>query len=243
LKDNNNDSEKVKRIKEIQKEGQKPIIKVIARNLTSDQALLVEKTLIWKLGKNLTNKSSGHFADKFRPHNTFHQEKWGFDFENGIYYVNAGQADYKDINRSFSDCKKYGFLSAGQGIQWSNPIRKLKHGDIVVVYVKKHGYAGIGKVEKEAVRINDFRYKGKSLTELPLTAKGLFRNSDNEKTEYVVTVSWIKVVDSKQAKFKRNSGLFTSTHIVASLENQLGTIQFLEKEFNVKFKGNKVIKL
>jgi hypothetical protein len=51
------DSEKVKRIKAIKKEGLEPIIKVIANGLTEKEALLVEKTLIWKLGRNLTNLS------------------------------------------------------------------------------------------------------------------------------------------------------------------------------------------
>jgi len=47
--------------------------------LTEDQALLVEKTLLHKLGKSLTNISSGHYADKFRPHDTLHIELPGFD--------------------------------------------------------------------------------------------------------------------------------------------------------------------
>ncbi len=41
------DSEKTKIIREITKEGLEPIIKVIAKNLTESEALLVEKTLIF----------------------------------------------------------------------------------------------------------------------------------------------------------------------------------------------------
>lgn len=40
------DSVKVKRIWEIQKEGEQPKIKVIATGLTEDQAFLVESTLL-----------------------------------------------------------------------------------------------------------------------------------------------------------------------------------------------------
>jgi len=50
----------------------------------------VEKTLLWKLGKWTTNIATGHFADKFRPHNTLHKELSGFDYQNGIYYYNVG---------------------------------------------------------------------------------------------------------------------------------------------------------
>src|SRR5204862_450819 len=112
------DSEKSKRVKAIIQAGLKPIIKIIAKDLTESEAFLIEKTLIWKLGRNLTNKSSGHFAEKFRPHDTFHIELSGFDFKNGIYYVNVGEG----IHRCWDDCKQFGFLSAGQDKKWSDPL-------------------------------------------------------------------------------------------------------------------------
>src|SRR5260221_13348499 len=71
------EKEKAKRIKEIHKSGLKPTIKVIAKDLTEQEAFLIEKTLIWKLGRTLTNISSGHFAEKFRPHNTMHTNLYG----------------------------------------------------------------------------------------------------------------------------------------------------------------------
>jgi hypothetical protein len=43
------DSPKSRRIKEIRNEGLSSIIRVIARGLTESEALLVEKTLLWKL--------------------------------------------------------------------------------------------------------------------------------------------------------------------------------------------------
>jgi len=61
----NSDSDKSKRIKAITKEGLEPIIRVVARNLSEKEALLVEKTLLWKLEKHLTNISSGHFLKSF----------------------------------------------------------------------------------------------------------------------------------------------------------------------------------
>ena len=85
------ESAKIKRISDIRKEGEQPIIRVIAADLTQDQALLIESTLLWKLGKNLTNVISGVFANKFRPHNTLHKELPGFDFNHAIYYVNVGE--------------------------------------------------------------------------------------------------------------------------------------------------------
>lgn len=225
------DSEKTLIIREIRKEGLEPIIKVIARNLTEKEALLIEKTLIWKLGRILTNISSGHFADKFRPHNKYHLKLSGFDYQNGIYYVNVGEG----IHRCWEDCKAFGFLSAGQDKKWSDPLRTLNKGDVVAAYLKGHGYVGIGKVVGEAIPVNDFKVDGRSLRECDLRIQNIFENSDNEKTEYLVAVDWIASVDKRMAKWKKNSMLFTTQLIKASLDNQPKTIEFIESEFGICF--------
>ena len=154
-----NDSEKTRRIKAIKKAGLAPVIKVIAKDLTEREAFLIEKTLIWKLGKTLTNKSSGRFAEKFRPHDTLHLDLAHFDFKNGLYYVNVGEGDH----RCWEDCHKYGFISAGQNKKWSDPIRTFEIGDVVCAYLKGKGYVGVGIVEQKAVRVNDFKIENKTL--------------------------------------------------------------------------------
>ena len=225
------DSEKAKRIREIKNAGLKPIIRVIVRDLTEKEAFLIEKTLIWKLGKTLTNKSTGHFADKFRPHNTIYRELQGFDFRNEIYYVNVGEGPH----RHWDDCKKYGFMTAGQGKQFSDPIRSLEPGDVVVAYLKRYGFVGIGVVREKAVKVDDFRYKGKSVRELKLVEPFIIDNHDNEKSEYLVKVDWKRAVDREEAKWSKNGGLFSSQLIKASLQGQPKTIEFLEKQFDIRF--------
>lgn len=225
------DTKKTKIIKAIQKDGLKPIIKVVAKDLTEQEAFLIEKTLIWKLGKNLTNISSGHFADKFRPHNSFHLNLNGFDFENGIFYVNVGECKH----RVWEDCRKFGFLSAGQGKKYSNQIKLLNQGDIVAAYLNKRGYVGIGKVIEKAKPVVDFQFKGESLKKQKLVNLGIFDNADNENSEYLVSIEWIKSVSANEAKWKNKAGLFTTRQIRASLEKQIRTIKFLEKEFDVNF--------
>ncbi len=230
LKDDS-DTEKTKRIKAIQKEGLKPIIKVVTKDLTEREAFLIEKTLIWKLGKNLTNISSGHFADKFRPHDTMHLNLNCFDFENGIFYVNVGECEV----RCWEDCKNFGFLAAGQLPIWSDPLRALNPGDIVVAYLKTKGYVGIGRVKDYARRVVDFKYQGKSLKSQKLSEPNIFQNSDNKNSEYLLKVEWIKAIPSNEAKWKPRAGLFTTQLIKASLEKQIVTINFLENEFEVSF--------
>lgn len=231
------DSEKVSRIKAIKKAGLEPIIRVIARNLSDSEALLIEKTLIWKLGKGLTNKSSGHFAEKFRPHNTMHLHYPGFDFENGIYMVNLDICE----QHSWEDCRDFGFLPAGQDRKYSRKIEKLEAGDIVAVYLpkrgrfnKSNGYVGIGRVMEKAVRVNAFRIKGRPLNEFKLRAPNIFDNCDNDKSEYLARIKWVETVESKKAKWE--SKIFANQNVVASLTNQQITLNFLEREFGIRFK-------
>ncbi|CAG1007849.1 hypothetical protein ANAEL_03590 [Anaerolineales bacterium] len=224
------DSEKAKRINEIYKSGLRPIIKVIAKELTEREAFLIEKTLIWKLGRTLTNVSSGHFADKFRPHNTMHINLYGFDFQNGVYFFNVGEGPH----RTWADCRKYGFLSAGQGKIWGEQTQALRQGDVVVAYLSRKGYVGVGVVLEEAIMAKDFRINGKRLDELDLICKRMMENaSDPEKAEYPVRVEWKASCDSSEAKWARNRGLFTARMARASLQNQKGTMDFISLAFKI----------
>lgn len=54
--------------------------------LSDHDALLIEKALLWKLGRQLTNVSTGHYSENFRLHDTLHLKLSGFDYQWGIYY-------------------------------------------------------------------------------------------------------------------------------------------------------------
>jgi len=225
------DSDKARRIIDIKKAGLRPIIRVIVIGLTEKEAFLIEKTLIWKLGKTLTNKSTGHFADKFRPQNTIYRELQGFDFRNQIYYINVGEGRH----RNWDDCKRYGFMSAGQGIRFSDLLRTLEQGDIIVAYLKGCGFVGIGIIREKAVRVDDFRFKGKGIRELKLVEPFIVDNHENEKSEYLVKVDWRRSVEREEAKWSKNNSLFTTQLIKASLQSQPRTLEFLEKKFEINF--------
>ena len=229
----NSDSEKSKQIKAIQKEGLQPIVRVIARNLSSHDALLVEKTLLWKLGKQLTNISSGHYASNFRPRNSLHKKLSGFDYKNSFYYYNVGQGE----TRCWSDYKKYGFISAGQGIAWRDQILSFEQGDVVAAYLKGAGFVGVGRIIAIAKPVRELVLNGKPLLSYPLTQPGLGANSnDDELSEYVALVEWLGAVDATDAKWKPKSGLYTTPLIKASLDNQPNTVSFLENSFNLSIK-------
>jgi hypothetical protein len=226
------DTDKSRRIKAIFKEGLKPIIRVIARNLSEHDALLIEKTLLWKLGKQLTNISSGHYSDNFRPHDALHKMLSGFDFKNGLYYYNIGEG----INRNWDDYVNFGFISAGQAPRFRDAMLGFEEGDVIAAYLKGRGFVGIGQIAQKAKPVRDVLIKNKPLLRLNLECPNLIENSnDPEKSEYVALVNWISTENRNSAKWKSKSGIFTSQLIRASLDGQPKTVKYLEQEFAVNF--------
>ena len=226
-------SEKAKRIQEIKKAGLRPIIRVIAANLTQDEALLIETTLIWKLGKHTTNIAAGHFSGKFRPHNTLHQELSGYDYRNGLYYYNVGE-DY-GRHRVWEDYFEHSFISGGQGLRWRDAMMGFVPGDAFAAYLKGHGYVGIGRIKTPAQMIRDVSINGHALLDLQLRSRTLGDNSEDERlSEYVCLVDWLRKVARGEAKPARKAdGIYTTTHVRASLDGQPKTIEYLEREFKI----------
>ena len=225
------DSKKTRRISEIKKEGLEPIIRVIAANLTEYDALLIEKTLLWKLGRTLTNKSSGHYAKKFRPKNTLHKLLHNFDYQAGVYYLNVGEG----LHRNWDDNREFGFVSAGQGVRWRDQISRLQKDDVIAAYLSGSGYVGIGKVLDTAKMIKyALDYQGRPLSSLKLRQRDIFNNSESKtKSEYAVPINWIRAVPRAQAKWASNKGIYSSQLVRASLEKQQATLDFLSQEFQL----------
>ena len=229
-KDGWGESDKAKRIQAIRKEGEEPIIRVIAKGLTETEALLVETALIWKQGRYLTNLAQGHYSTHFRPQHRMHVKLPDFDFFNGIYYVNVSECE----QRSWGDYRQFGFLAAGGGRNWSEQLDRLNTGDVVVAYLKGSGYAGVGVVSTRSVRAKQFLVRGKLLQKSKLKAPGLFDNAnDPELAQYLVGVDWKKTFSEEEAKFRRNAGLYTPHRVVASLANQPKTRKFIEEAFDI----------
>ena len=227
------DSPKSKRIAAIHKEGLFPIIRVLVRDLAESEAFLVEKTLIWKLGKLTTNIATGSFATNFRPHDTLHKELSGFDFQNGVYYYNVGEGP----NRRWDDYINFKFISAGQGVRWRDAMLGFKPGDIFAAYLKRRGFVGIGRIVTSAQMARGVHLNGKSLLSLPLQCRGLAENSDKpDLSEYVCAVEWLKTVPRGEAKWRTDPKLYTTAHVRANLDGQPGTITFLEEQFGVSLR-------
>jgi hypothetical protein len=144
----------------------------------------------------------------------------------GLYFVNVGDGQH----RSWEDCVNFGFLSAGQGSKYSEPIKKLKVGDSVLAYLKGKGYVGYGEVTSNAVMAKDFIGTNKKLLfNSDLKQPGIKENSnDPELADWTVGINWIKTFDRDKAITK--PGIFANQNIVCKLRNQ-STIEFLKNYF------------
>ncbi len=147
----------------------------------------------------------------------------------GYWFVNVGEDEW----RNWEDCVKYGFLAAGYGRKYTEPLRKLTLGTKVFAYVRGRGYVGYGEVTQEARPAKDFTPAGHTqpLLELPLVQSGLKHDKDDpDKCEWVVGVRWLKTFPRDQAK--RTTGVFANQNIVCKLRDNR-TVEFLRREFGI----------
>jgi len=220
----------LKRVKEIEKLGKEPIVRVIAANLTENEAFLVEATLLWKRGKWLDNTLSGHYKEHFRPWDTMAEPLPKFDFQNDVYYYNVGECEY----RNWDDYIKYNFISAGQGLIWRKAMLGFSPGDIFFAYLKRHGYVGVGIILKSAKMIREVEINNKPLLDLKLKCNMAENSNNKELSEYVAPVKWIKYLLRDQAIWSTNPKLYAAELARTTLSRQPETIKYLENKFKIK---------
>lgn len=178
----------------------------------------------------MTNVATGSYSENFRPYDTMHAKIAGFDYRRGIYYYNVGEGQ----NRNWDDYLKFGFISAGGGTRWRDAILGFEEGDVVVAYLKNHGFVGVAQVTAPARRIREVRINDRPLLKCALKCKGMDRGVDSPlESEYVALVRWLATTERSKAKWQRNAGLFTTTHVRASLDGQPKTISFIESSFGI----------
>ena len=149
---------------------------------------------------------------------------------NGYYFVNVGE---NPGHRSWDDMAHHGFLAAGNGFRYSNPLAKLAEGDPVFAYQRGKGYVGFGRVVSDSsVKAIELELpNGQALKDADLKDDGLFHDSDNDElAEYAVAVRWDKTLPLTEAKWF--SGGFANQNIVCKLRHR-ATIDFLEEVFGL----------
>ncbi len=145
----------------------------------------------------------------------------------GYFFVNAGLGEH----RSWTDMRRYGFISAGGGDFYTKRLQQLSVGDEVFVYNKGNGYIGYGVVTSEAQPASEFMTPEGLLFDQPLAEPRLQRTGEpSENAEHVVGIDWRKTVEINQAKWFK--GGFANQNIVCKLRDE-ATVDFLLTEFGV----------
>ena len=234
------DTKKTATIRAIEAAGLEPTIRVIAKDLTEEQAFLVEKTLLWN-ARGLSNTATGNFKRNFRPDNTLHRALPGFDFSNQIYYFNVGHGPH----RLWEENVQYCYVSAGQAKKYRDEIRRLHTGDLIVARVNKAGYVGVGRVVSEPVPAHSFlvprcattkSVRGKPLVQFVLEARIKDNIEDELKCEWMAGVEWLKTTTRDKAHWKARFGLYAPRGVTCgSLARQLKTLKYIEQVFDVRF--------
>jgi hypothetical protein len=139
-------------------------------------------------------------------------------------YMNIAEGPH----RCWVDCRRYGFLSAGQGERWSSQLVRLNVGAPVYAYFKEHGYVGLGVVDGERRMASEHVVNGTRLFDLPLVQPGIKENSANpSKCEWVVPIRWYRTRNVSEAV---GYGLFSSQHVTCRLRDP-ETLKALRGEF------------
>lgn len=149
----------------------------------------------------------------------------------GYYYVNLKEEGH----RSWEDCVRYGFISAGGGKWYRDRIRSLKPGFKILVYMKNRGYIGYGIVREEACMVKEFKLdNGQYLLNQNLKEPNLAHDlHDPEKCEWAVKVDWIKTLDKDNAIQRKGKHLFYYKGIWCHLYD-FDTYHYLKPVFNLK---------
>lgn len=137
--------------------------------------------------------------------------------------------------RSWSDGRKYGFVSGGGGAWFSRTLKNLPIGARIFVHIPKSGYVGVGIVTGEASRFDEalVTIEGVETPLLDLPLVGSYRHDGDKEdanAEWVVPVEWIKTVPREQAVWK--NGMFANQNTAAKLRQKF-TIEQVADEFGL----------
>lgn len=158
-------------------------------------------------------------------------KKGGETWNGRDFYVSLGEGEH----RTWEDCRKYNFISGGQGKWYSQTLKLLFPGARVFVNIPKTGYVGVGTVRESAIPVKDFKVSINGneipILEAPLEAPNMDDNAnDLDLCEYLVRVEWVKAVPRDQAFWEK--GLFAIQHTTCRLTSSF-TIERLSQHFGL----------
>lgn len=149
------------------------------------------------------------------------------------YYVVLGEG----VHRTWEDCLRYGFISAGQGRWYSRTLEQLTPGSRIFVHIPQQGYVGVGIVKEMVVPVKDFHVvvngKEMSILDAPKKTTYMEENADDpEKSEYLVRIDWINTIPIGGKPIWKK-GMFTNQNTVCKLRSKF-TLDTLIEQFGLE---------
>jgi hypothetical protein len=143
------------------------------------------------------------------------------------FYISFGED-----RRSWDDAVRYAFVSGGGGKWYSQSLQSLFSGARVFVCIPKTGYVGVGTVKETAQRIKDFEVNvdGQTLPilEAPLQQPAIGQGADDEElSEYMVRVDWIKTLPRDEAIWEK--GMFANQNTAVRMRDQFTLERLIER--------------
>jgi hypothetical protein len=146
-----------------------------------------------------------------------------------------------DANRSgistWSDCQKYGFISASGGKWYTNTLNQLFIGARVFAMIPNKGYVGVGIVKNTRTQVKEFAVKEngveKPIRNVKLICEGYtdeYDCEDIDKCAYFVRVEWIKTFSEVNAYWEK--GLRANQNSAFKLKNKF-TLEKLIEHFEL----------
>ena len=130
---------------------------------------------------------------------------------NHEYYCSFGIG-----SRTWTDAKKYGFISAGGGSWYTNTLKMLSIGDRVWVNIPHTGYVGVGIVNSEAQMAKDavISIRDQKCPFPTLSLKGDYGldKDDPETAEYIVGIDWEYTTSENKAV--KETGFFGNQNTI-----------------------------
>lgn len=148
------------------------------------------------------------------------------------WYVSLGVGE----RRTWEDCQKYGFISAGGGRWYSSTLQLLTRDARIFACIPKRGYVGVGIVKESAVKVGDFQVAvdgtEKPILDAPLKARKMGEYADDpNNAEFLVRVEWLKTVPEEQAFWEK--GMFANQNSACKMRSTF-TIERLVKHFELE---------
>jgi hypothetical protein len=157
----------------------------------------------------------------------------------GLWFVNVGMHSADDpaldaaghgYIRHWTNCVQYGYIAAGGGPRYSDALRRLELGALIVAYQRGLGYLGYGVATKLATPVHQFELLDGAFLEERINPETRNIQIDQNDWEYAVGVQWKKHFKLSQPKtFK---GVFANQNVVCKLSDTK-TVRFVRQEFGI----------